>query len=146
MKHQLTEELQPDGKQSDEQKVVDDEEEEEDELDVTIEGVEEDEEEEEISELWDAWDGELSLSQPDIQTGDDQRKKSLQLRSSSSQVGGAPGPDSAGTTAVCKTQSVFFIPVCPPGRPGQRAARRPAAENSSSAAEERRAAGEADGV
>lgn len=68
------------------------EEDEEEELDVTIEGVEEDEEEEESSELWDAWDGELSLSQTNIQTGDEQRKKiadrpeSLHLLANASQV------------------------------------------------------------
>ncbi|TKS75200.1 Myomegalin Cardiomyopathy-associated protein 2 [Collichthys lucidus] len=86
LKHQLTEEPQPDRKQSEEQKVLEEEEEEEEEgeLDVTIEGVED---EEDISELWDAWDGELSLSQTNIQTSDDQRKKSLNLLADSSQDG-----------------------------------------------------------
>lgn len=90
---------------------VEEEDEEEEELDVTIEGAEEDEEEEEISELWDAWDGEPSLSQ----MSDERRKKaakrpeSLQLLSSSSQVGAAPGPGSAGTTAVCRNQSVGLL-------------------------------------
>ncbi len=95
LKHQLTEGPKPDGKQNDEQKVLDSEEEdEEEELDVTIEEVE-DEEEEESSELWDAWDGELTLSQTNIQTSDEQRKKtanrpeSLNLLANSSQVGGS---------------------------------------------------------
>ncbi|KAE8294668.1 Myomegalin Cardiomyopathy-associated protein 2 Phosphodiesterase 4D-interacting protein [Larimichthys crocea] len=83
LKHQLTEEPQPDRKQSDEQK-EEEEEEEEGELDVTIEGVED---EEDIAELWDAWDGELSLSQTNIQMSDDQRKKSLNLLTESSQDG-----------------------------------------------------------
>ncbi|XP_059197908.1 myomegalin [Centropristis striata] len=90
LKHQLSEELQPDRKQ----KVMhgdEEEEEEEEELDVTIEGVEEDEEEEEeeLSEMWDAWDGDLSLSQTNNRTGDKQRLKrpeTLQLTSSSSQA------------------------------------------------------------
>ncbi|KAE8294671.1 Myomegalin Cardiomyopathy-associated protein 2 Phosphodiesterase 4D-interacting protein [Larimichthys crocea] len=85
LKHQLTEEPQPDRKQSDEQKEEEEEEEEEEgELDVTIEGVED---EEDIAELWDAWDGELSLSQTNIQMSDDQRKKSLNLLTDSSQDG-----------------------------------------------------------
>ncbi|XP_070764419.1 myomegalin [Enoplosus armatus] len=96
LKHQLTEG--PGSKPSDEQKVFDgrEEEDEEEELDVTIEGEEEDEEEEESSELWDAWDGELSLSQTNIQTSEEPRKtrasrpESLQLLTSSSQ----DGPDS----------------------------------------------------
>ncbi|XP_074492465.1 myomegalin isoform X5 [Sebastes fasciatus] len=88
LKHQLTEGLQPDSKQqSDEQEVLDGEEEdeeEEEELDVTIEGVEEDvEEEEESSEMWDAWDGELSLSQTNIQRA--KRPESLHLLTNSSQ-------------------------------------------------------------
>ncbi|TMS20000.1 Myomegalin [Larimichthys crocea] len=83
LKHQLTEEPQPDRKQSDEQKEEEEEEEEEEgELDVTIEGVED---EEDIAELWDTWDGELSLSQTNIQMSDDQRKKSLNLLTDSSQ-------------------------------------------------------------
>ncbi|XP_044056839.1 myomegalin isoform X2 [Siniperca chuatsi] len=93
LKRQLTD--RPGSKQSDDQKVLDGkEEEEEEELDVTIEGVEEDEEEEEeSSELWDAWDGELSLSQTNIQTSEEQRKnrasrpESLHLLTISSQDG-----------------------------------------------------------
>lgn len=91
MKHRLAEGLQPDGKHSDGQQVLDDEdrEDEEEELDVTIEGVEEDEEE--ISEMWDPWDGELSVSllQTDIQPCDEQRAnrpESLHPLSESSQV------------------------------------------------------------
>ncbi|XP_044218217.1 myomegalin isoform X6 [Thunnus albacares] len=96
LKHQLTEGLQPDSRQSDEQKVLDgeeedEEEEDEEELDVTIE-----EEEEEISELWETWDGELSLSEGKqslnkIQTDEEQRTKRadrpepLHLLTSSSQ-------------------------------------------------------------
>ncbi|XP_073333371.1 myomegalin isoform X2 [Pagrus major] len=95
LKHQLTEGLQPDGKQCDGRTVLDGEEEEdeedEEELDVTIEGVEEDEEEEESSELWDAWDNELPLSQTNIQVSEQRKKRpeSLQLLSSSSQAGPA---------------------------------------------------------
>lgn len=88
---------------------MEEEDEEEEELDVTIEGAEEDEEEEEMSELWDAWDG-------DIQMSDERRKKAadrpelLQLLcSSSSQVGGAPGPGSAGTTAVCRNKKCLIF-------------------------------------
>ncbi|XP_078114405.1 myomegalin isoform X3 [Sander vitreus] len=88
LKHRLAEGLQPDSKHSEGQQVLDDEDEEE-ELDVTIEGVEEDEEE--ISEMWDPWDGELSvsLSQTNIQPGDEQRAnrpESLHPLSESSQV------------------------------------------------------------
>ncbi|XP_035862912.1 myomegalin isoform X8 [Sander lucioperca] len=90
LKHRLAEGLQPDGKHSDGQQVLDDEdrEDEEEELDVTIEGVEEDEEE--ISEMWDPWDGELSVSllQTDIQPCDEQRAnrpESLHPLSESSQ-------------------------------------------------------------
>ncbi|XP_039983654.1 LOW QUALITY PROTEIN: myomegalin [Xiphias gladius] len=95
LKRQLTEGLQPDGEQSDEQKVLEGEEEdEEEELDVTIEGVEEEEEEEEEGSLamWEAWDGELSPSQTNIQTSDEQRKnraarpESLHLLTTSSQA------------------------------------------------------------
>uniref|UniRef100_A0A3B4ZTJ2 Myomegalin-like n=1 Tax=Stegastes partitus TaxID=144197 RepID=A0A3B4ZTJ2_9TELE len=74
LKHQLTEWLQPDSTQMDEQMMQEGKEEDEDdeeELDVTIEG----EEEEESSELWDAWDGELPLSQAQIHITDEQRKK-----------------------------------------------------------------------
>lgn len=67
---------------------------------MTIEGAEEDEEEEEISELWDAWDGELSLLQPDVQKRDERRKEAAANRPKSSQVGGPPGPGSAGGTAA----------------------------------------------
>ncbi|XP_078025176.1 myomegalin isoform X7 [Epinephelus lanceolatus] len=84
LKHHLTEGLQPGSTSSNEQNG----EEEEEELDVTIEGVEEDEEEEESSEMWDAWDGELSLSQTNIQTGGEQRvnrPESLHLLTNSSQ-------------------------------------------------------------
>ncbi|KAF3690479.1 Myomegalin Cardiomyopathy-associated protein 2 Phosphodiesterase 4D-interacting protein [Channa argus] len=69
LKHRLT-----DGKR----KLPEGEEEDDDgeeELDVTIEGVEEDEEEEEeSSEQWEACNGDLSLSQSNIQAGDEQRK------------------------------------------------------------------------
>ncbi|GLD67214.1 myomegalin-like protein, partial [Lates japonicus] len=89
LKHQLTEGLQPDSKQSDDQKVLegeeDEEEEEEEELDVTIEGVEEEEEEEESSEMWETWDTELSLSQTNIQTRAT-RPDSLHLCTASSQA------------------------------------------------------------
>lgn len=68
-------------------------------MDVTIEGAEEDEEEEEISELWDTWDGELSLPRPDVQMRDERRKEAAN-RPKSSQVGGPPGPGSAGGTAA----------------------------------------------
>ncbi|KAL7397807.1 hypothetical protein ABVT39_028209 [Epinephelus coioides] len=87
LKHHLTEGLQPGSTSSNEQN-GEEEEEEEEELDVTIEGVEEDEEEEESSEMWDAWDGELSLSQTNIQTGGEQRvnrPESLHLLTNSSQ-------------------------------------------------------------
>lgn len=70
--------MQPDNKQSDQQKLCEGEEEdeEEEELDVTIEEVEQDEEEEEeSSELWDAWDSELSVSQNNTQASDEQREK-----------------------------------------------------------------------
>lgn len=93
--------------------VLEDKEKEEEELDVTLEDVE-DAGEEEISELWDAWDGELSLSQHDVQTCDSQRKK---LLSSSSQVGGAP--HSAGVAAVCKLTPFCFTPVCQVGLDGE---------------------------
>lgn len=69
MKQELTEQLQPGSDQREEQE---DEEHEEGDLDVTIEGAEEDEEEGEISELWDS---EPSLSQPDVQVSEDQRKR-----------------------------------------------------------------------
>nr|XP_046247378.1 myomegalin isoform X4 [Scatophagus argus] len=78
LKKQLTEGLQPDGKQSDEQKVL--EEEEEEELDVTIEGVEEDEEE-----LWDVWDGDEFLSQTNRKKTN--RLESAHLLTGSSQAG-----------------------------------------------------------
>ncbi|XP_071342689.1 myomegalin isoform X2 [Trachinotus anak] len=90
LKHQLTEGLQPDVTQSDDQKVLEGEEEddaEEEELDVTIEGEEEEEEE-----MWEAWDSEPSLSQTNVQTSDEQRKsratrpESLHLLSTSPQV------------------------------------------------------------
>ncbi|XP_042369157.1 myomegalin [Plectropomus leopardus] len=91
LKHQLSENLQPDSAHTDEQKMLDaeeDEDEVEEELDVTIEGAEEDEEEE-SSEMWDAWDSELSLSQSNIQSSAEQRAnrpESLQLSSSSQHV------------------------------------------------------------
>ncbi|XP_056233549.1 myomegalin isoform X3 [Seriola aureovittata] len=82
LKHQLTEGLQPDGKQSDDQKVLggeEEEDEEEEELDVTIEG--EEEEEEESSEMWEAWDSEASLSQTNIQTSDEQKTRATRPES-----------------------------------------------------------------
>lgn len=66
-------------------------EEEVEELDVTIEGVEEeDEEEEENSGMWDTWDGDLTLLQTNMRSGEEQRAKrpqTLQLLSNTSQVG-----------------------------------------------------------
>lgn len=108
LKHQLPGAMQPDFKQSNDQKVLDDEEEEE-ELDVTIEGVGEDGEEKEISELWDTWDGELYLSQPDNQS-DGQSKK--RLSSSSSEVEGASCSDYAGATPVCECKHLYFCLSC----------------------------------
>ncbi|XP_063747447.1 myomegalin isoform X2 [Eleginops maclovinus] len=94
LKHQLNEGLQLDCKQN----VLDVEEEE---LDVTIEGVkeEDEEEEEESSGMWDAWDGELTLSQPNIQSGDQQRAKrpqTLHLLSNTSQDVPGQGATSSG--------------------------------------------------
>lgn len=129
LKHQVTEGLQPDGQQCDGHTVLDGEEdeEEEEELDVTIEGVEEDEEEEESSELWDAWDNELPLSQTNIQVSEQRKKRpdSLHLLSSSSQVDRVTRPD-RGLSELTVLKNVFFIsvPVCCPGRTGQRVVRR----------------------
>ncbi|KAM8875635.1 myomegalin isoform 3-T3 [Spinachia spinachia] len=87
LRHQLSDHTPSDG-----QKVSDrrdeEEEEEEEESDVTIEGAEEEEEEEESSETWDTWDGELSLSQANVQTADElraTRPESLHLLANSSQ-------------------------------------------------------------
>ncbi|KAI9523941.1 hypothetical protein NQZ68_022574 [Dissostichus eleginoides] len=96
LKHQLTEGLQADSKQG-----VDGEEEEVEELDVTIEGVEEDEEEEENSGMWDTWDGDLTLLQTKMQSGEEQRAKrpqTLQLLSNTSQD--APG-QGATSSVLC---------------------------------------------
>ncbi|XP_068445595.1 myomegalin isoform X2 [Clinocottus analis] len=82
LRHQLSEGPQPDSERSEEEEK---EEEEEEELDVTIEGTEDDEEEEESSEMWDAWDGELSPSQTNIQTGDEQRVNRPESLANSSQ-------------------------------------------------------------
>ncbi|KAF3835548.1 hypothetical protein F7725_028106 [Dissostichus mawsoni] len=95
LKHQLTEGLQANSKQG-----VDGEEEEVEELDVTIEGVEEDEEEEN-SGMWDTWDGDLTLLQIKMQSGEEQRAKrpqTLQLLSNTSQD--APG-QGATSSVLC---------------------------------------------
>ncbi|XP_065811624.1 myomegalin isoform X2 [Labrus bergylta] len=101
--------LQPDRKQSHEQKVLEGEEEEaeeeaEEELDVTIEGVEEDEEEEEEEEessgIWDAWDTEMSLSQHDQSATN--RPASLQLLNNSSQDGADSELSAAQSSVKCE--------------------------------------------
>ncbi|XP_040895566.1 myomegalin isoform X2 [Toxotes jaculatrix] len=111
LKHQLTEGLQADIKQSDDQTVLEDEEEDEqEELDVTIEG--EEEEEEESSEMWEAWDSELSLSQTNVQTSDEQRKKrvtrpeSLHLLKTSSQVDDLDGELLSAVSSVRSERTV----------------------------------------
>lgn len=144
MKQELTEQLQPGGDQREEQE---DEENEEGDLDVTIEGAEEDEEEEEISELWDTWDGELSLSQPDVQVSEDQRK-----RGRSGCRCRVPPPHRHGELHIRQEQplppklSILPLPVCGAGWAGRHAALHPSAEDRTAAAEEGGASGEADGV
>ncbi|KAM6922018.1 myomegalin [Xenentodon cancila] len=73
LKLQLAEDLHPDSRQSDKQKVLEiAEEEKEAELDVTIG---EEEEEGGFSEQWDGWDGEIALSQHNVQTGGEEKSK-----------------------------------------------------------------------